>query len=158
MKKIQYWTENLKIKWINNFDDPEAIDWANRFGIHLANKNDKKKYYEKNKVLSQKGRNSNRVPLTTNQLRKFFGEVKRLQMKEFNLMDIKMLKPKLAYAVARTKDRNAKIHDFYEQLVYVIDAIDDEPKFNNFVKIFEAIVAFHKAAEDSDLILETTNK
>jgi CRISPR/Cas system CSM-associated protein Csm2 small subunit len=43
-------------------------------------------------------------PLTTSQLRKFFGEVKRQQMmKEFNETEFTMLKPKLAYAVGRAK-------------------------------------------------------
>lgn len=99
----------------------------------------------------------NSEPLTTSQLRKFFGEVKRQQMmKEFNETEFTMLKPKLAYAVGRAKqngkkNKAQKIEDFY---IVITDAIDkvlnstDRPKaFKNFITAFEAIVAYHKAAE-----------
>jgi len=62
-----------------------------------------------------------------------------------------MLKPKLAYAVAKVKDEDAKIHDFYHVLVGGIDMVTSKEHFKNFIKIFEAIVAYHKAAEDSKL-------
>ncbi len=32
--------------------------------------------------------------------------------------------------------------------------INNEAEFKNFIKIFEAIVAYHKAAEESNLITE----
>ena len=96
-------------------------------------------------------------PLTTSQLRKFFGEVKRQQMmKEFNETEFTMLKPKLAYAVGRAKqngkkNKAQKIEDFY---IVITDAIDkvlnstDRPQaFKNFITAFEAIVAYHKASE-----------
>ena len=95
-------------------------------------------------------------PLTTRQLRKFFGEVKRQQMMGYNETEFTMLKPKLAYAVGRAKqngkkNKAQKIEDFF---VVITDAIDkvlsspDRPKaFKNFITAFEAIVAYHKAAE-----------
>jgi CRISPR type III-A-associated protein Csm2 len=95
-------------------------------------------------------------PLTTSQLRKFFGEVKRQQMMGYNETEFTMLKPKLAYAVGRAKqngkkNKAQKIEDFF---VVITDAIDkvlsspDRPKaFKNFITAFEAIVAYHKAAE-----------
>lgn len=96
-------------------------------------------------------------PLTTSQLRKFFGEVKRQQMmKEFNETEFIMLKPKLAYAVGRAKQngrkgKKQKIEDFYEVMADAIDKVmdsaDKEKAFKNFITIFEAIVAYHKAAE-----------
>ncbi len=85
-------------------------------------------------------------PLTTNQLRKFFGEVKRQQMVGFNKTDIVLLKPKLAYAVGRDKE-NTKIKDFYEVMSKLIDLVDNEVQFKNFIKVFEAIVAYHKKFE-----------
>lgn len=85
-------------------------------------------------------------PLTTNQLRKFFGEVKRQQMVGFNKTDIVLLKPKLAYAVGRDKE-NTKIKDFYEVMSKLIDLVDNEEQFKNFIKVFEAIVAYHKKYE-----------
>lgn len=87
--------------------------------------------------------------LTTNQLRKFFGEIKRQQMQGFNKTDFVLLKPKLAYAVGRTKNKNAKIVDFYRVMSDAIDKVQNEQHFKNFIKIFEAIVAYHKAAEEN---------
>ena len=96
-------------------------------------------------------------PLTTSQLRKFFGEVKRQQMMtEFNETEFIMLKPKLAYAVGRAKQngrrgKKQRIEDFYlvmaDAIDKVIDSADKEKAFKNFITIFEAIVAYHKAAE-----------
>lgn len=96
-------------------------------------------------------------PLTTSQLRKFFGEVKRQQMmKEFNETEFTMLKPKLAYAVGRAKqngkkNKTQKIGDFYTVITDAIDKVlkspDRSKAFKNFITAFEAIVAYHKAAE-----------
>ena len=96
-------------------------------------------------------------PLTTSQLRKFFGEVKRQQMMtEFNETEFIMLKPKLAYAVGRAKQngrkgKKQKIEDFYwvmaDAIDKVMDSTDKEKAFKNFITIFEAIVAYHKAEE-----------
>ncbi len=96
-------------------------------------------------------------PLTTSQLRKFFGEVKRQQMmKEFDETEFTMLKPKLAYAVGRAKqngkkNKAQKIEDFFIVITDAIDKVlnstDRAKAFKNFITVFEAIVAYHKAAE-----------
>lgn len=86
--------------------------------------------------------------LTTNQLRKFFGEVKRQQMSGYDETDFVLLKPKLAYAVGRAKQKDSKIKDFYMVISNAIDKVHNEQQFKNFIKIFEAIVAYHKAAEE----------
>ena len=95
--------------------------------------------------------------LTTSQLRKFFGEVKRQQMNGWDETAFALLKPKLAYAKGRAninKKRNQinKIDDFYTIIVAAIDLVlksaDKKKAFNNFTQIFEAIVAYHKAAEE----------
>lgn len=60
-----------------------------------------------------------------------------------------MLKPMLAYAVGRDK-KKTKTKEFGEEMSKGIDAIrlEDEVHakndFKNFLKIFEAIVAYHK--------------
>lgn len=90
--------------------------------------------------------------LTTSQLRKFFGAVKQIQMKsEFDLTDVVLLKPKLAYAVGRTKEKlkrgeRSKIEDFNDIIVSGINMVSNKEQFKRFVNIFEAIVAYHKAA------------
>lgn len=95
-------------------------------------------------------------PLTTSQLRKFFGEVKRQQMMGYNETEFTMLKPKLAYAVGRAKqngkkNKSQKIEDFFVVITDAIDKVlsssDRAKAFKNFITAFEAIVAYHKAAE-----------
>ena len=95
-------------------------------------------------------------PLTTSQLRKFFGEVKRQQMMGYNETEFTMLKPKLAYAVGRAKqngkkNKAQKIEDFFTVITDAIDKVlsssDRTKAFKNFITAFEAIVAYHKAAE-----------
>ena len=116
----------------------ETVLFAEEFGKYLATKGE----YDD--------------PLTTSQLRKFFGEVKRQQMMGYNSTNFVMLKPKLAYAVGRAKqnakkNRHQKIEDFYKVLTDAINKVeasaDKVKSFNNFIKIFEAIVAYHKSAE-----------
>ena len=95
-------------------------------------------------------------PLTTSQLRKFFGEVKRQQMMGYNETEFTMLKPKLAYAVGRAKqngkkNKAQKIEDFFvvitDAINKVLSSSDRAKAFKNFITAFEAIVAYHKAAE-----------
>lgn len=86
--------------------------------------------------------------LTTSQLRKFFGEVKRQQMIGYKESNFVLLKPKLAYAVGRA-DKNSKIQDFYYIMSNAIDLVSNEKQFKNFIKVFEAIVAYHKVSEAS---------
>ena len=114
-----------------------TVQFAEEFGKYLALKDDAS-------------------PLTTSQLRKFFGEVKRQQMtRGYDETEFVMLKPKLAYAVGRAKEkekgRYLKIEDFYFVMADAIDKVvkssDKEIAFRNFITAFEAIVAYHKAAE-----------
>lgn len=107
-----------------------------------------------------KGDGVNVEPLTTTQLRKFFGEVKRQQLKGYSPTSFIMLKPKLAYAVGRAKQKaknsvwSFKIEDFYEVIAKAIDDVASTPEdkrdiaFKNFIAAFEAIVAYHKVAEE----------
>ncbi len=115
-----------------------TVQFAEKFGNYLAEKEDQAE------------------PLTTSQLRKFFGEVKRQQMTGYDDTEFVMLKPKLAYAVGRAKQNGRKgkyqkIEDFYSVMADAIDKVEastDKPKaFKNFITTFEAIVAYHKAAE-----------
>lgn len=148
------WTEFIpESEIVGNVGKP-TVDFAKKFGSHLGT-DDKESYVDK-----KSGKTKDKViraKLTTTQLRKFFGEIKRQQMKGYNETDFVLLKPKLAYAVGRVKDPSAKINDLYMVLAKAIDivvqenGIAKENKFKNFIKIFEAIVAYHKAAEESNL-------
>lgn len=135
------WNKNDLIpkEEIQNKVTDVTVQFAERFGKYLA----------KDDFDSE--------PLTTSQLRKFFGEVKRQQMmKDFNETEFTMLKPKLAYAVGRVKqsgrkNKGQKIEDFFTVITDAIDKVlassDRAKAFKNFITAFEAIVAYHKAAE-----------
>lgn len=138
----KYPEQNLKTEWIYDGITPDAVEWTQSFGEFLTKKQNEIK------------------PLTTGQLRKFFGEIKRIESNvEKYQNDIAMLKPLLAYAVGRDTIKynkkgqniiNNKTHikEFAEEVEKGIDAVLNgknlKSDFNNFVKIIEAIVAYHK--------------
>jgi CRISPR-associated protein Csm2 len=92
--------------------------------------------------------------ITTTQLRKFFGAVKsidmtyRLKPHEFNPIEVKLLLPALAYAVGREKnEKKQALEKLYNVLKAGIDEVKTIDEFNNFVSLFEAIVAYKKYAD-----------
>lgn len=113
-----------------------AVDFAKEFGQYLA----------RDSYITVNGRPVKLSYLSTSQLRKFFGEIKRQQLTGYNEADFILLKPKLAYAVGRA-EKNSKVKYFYEVISDAIDKVKNEQSFKNFIKIFEAIVAYHKEAE-----------
>lgn len=134
------WDKMIPKQEIQEKVTPTAIEFAEKFGKYLAEKDESTK----------------EEPLTPTQLRRFFGEVKRQQMTEYNETEFIMLKPKLAYAVGRAKQSgkrgfHQKIEDFYFVLADAIDKVIGSPNKplarKNFISIFEAIVAYHKASE-----------
>lgn len=138
------WKEMIPETEITDKVTKETVNFAKKFGKHLG---------ADDTFTDKKGNTkSKQNKMTTNQLRKFFGEVKRQQMQGYNETDFVLLKPKLAYAVGRAKSRDAKINDFYFVMSDAIDKVKDEKTFKNFIQIFEAIVAYHKAAENGATI------
>ncbi|GAB2801386.1 type III-A CRISPR-associated protein Csm2 [Rhabdobacter roseus] len=85
--------------------------------------------------------------VSTSQLRRFFGAIKRIQADFDGLSgEVLLLEPKLAYAVGRDKNKT-KLKDLYDLLSPLIRGIsEDRARFQNFVNVLEAIVAYHKAA------------
>lgn len=134
MEKYEY-PKPLKPEWITGEAkiDDTVVGWANSFGEYLTSKND--------------GTND----LSTSQIRRFFGEMKRIQSDFKKYQDeVPMIKAKLAYAVGRDYDNRkrrpkSKIQEFFDELERGLNAIQGKEKhFKNFVKLVEAIVAFHK--------------
>lgn len=137
------WKEFIPSTEITDRITEKTIDFAERFGKYL---NESDMNPQTHKPLKNH--------MTTSQLRKFFGEVKRQQMLGYDPTRFILLKPKLAYVVGRVKkeakDRfviHFKIADFYNVMSKAIDLVKDEKSFGNFISVFEAIVAYHKAAE-----------
>jgi len=113
--------------------------------------------------------------LTSSQLRKFFGEVKRLHMK-YNILltsikkneknkdnivkknAFKEIETMLALIVANaryTYSRGKIPKGFYEFLETEIKAIDNAEKFEDFVKYFEAVVGhYYFIAKEKGLKLD----
>ena len=120
---------NFKKEWITERITESAIKEAESFGIEL-----------------KKG------DFTTSQIRNFFGEVKRIQMKGLagNESDFLLLKPKLAYSAKRAKVKGAS--DFKQVIDQAIDAVqcsqaEADKRFKNFCDFLEVILAYHKAAD-----------
>ncbi len=139
------WTEKIPVTEITEKVTTETVKYAERFGSYLG-KDDVIETPDRGGRM----RRTKYSKLTTNQLRKFFGEVKRQQMEGYDETSFVLLKPKLAYAVGRAKDKNAKINDFYFVIADAIDQVKDDKSFKRFIQIFEAIVAYHKAAEENN--------
>ena len=84
--------------------------------------------------------------LTVSQIRNVYGMVKQMEMRGFDANEFVLLKPKLAYAAARANVEG--VRELKEVLSWAIDEVDnDESKFARFVDFFEAILAYHKAAD-----------
>jgi CRISPR-associated protein Csm2 len=105
------------------------------------------------KKLAPENNDSN--AMTSSQLRNFFGGLKKIQLEakvqkdeEFNLLKVKLLKPKLAYAKGRAtstpKTKYNRIGIFYDEVAVAIDAIQTKQHLLNFVDWIEAVVAYHK--------------
>jgi len=124
---------NLEIKWITGEQKMgvEMVEWANSIGEKLAKGKE-----------DRRGRPSQQ--LTTSQIRKFFGEVKRIQADwEKYSDDVPLLNAKLAYAVGRKNEFGIKLFakTFYEA---IMTASQEKDYFDRLVKILEATVAYHK--------------
>ncbi len=132
-------------KWMIEGFDEETIDYTEFLGFYFKEKG-----------------------LTTSQIRNFFGEVKKIQMKtqdyalqskvlEFSeLTALKLLLPKLAYNATRNK--NTK--DFKDVFTIAVKAVLEAEvdfkgkqsafkkaivqRFENFTNFFEAVLAYHR--------------
>lgn len=117
--------------WIKQGFTPKTLDFCNDFGKFLVGGGEKD-------------------GMTTSQIRNFFGEVKRIQMKGIlkEKSAFYLLKPKLAY-LAKRAEKN-KTENFKEIMSIAHDAVlSDETKiehtFKNYVDFLEAILAYHKS-------------
>jgi CRISPR-associated protein Csm2 len=122
----------FKTEWISKQLDPDAIKWAEHMG----------KQYN--------------TVITTSQIRKFFGALRGLELKaDQNQVQLLLLKPKLAYAIARIKknlnprfdeDKIKSLDKFFKDFSQALDTVKstDRNTLNNFISLFEAFVAYHK--------------
>ena len=100
------------------------------------------------------GKELNRNRLTTSQIRQVFTRLKSIEAKGYagQRTDFMMLKPYLAYAAGR-QNKVAGLQTFKEKITCGIDAVlegsdprEEQKRFGNFCKLFEAILAYHRAS------------
>ena len=120
-------------KWITTEIDNETIDFADKLGRVLT------------KPINKKGYEDEKEGLTNSQIRIFFGEMRRIQTNGYDekgKLSFLMLKPKVAYASKGNDKEGMKI--FYEFFCHAHKWVNNENTFDNFLKLMEAALAFHK--------------
>jgi CRISPR-associated protein Csm2 len=133
-------------EWISTGIDEAGIQYLENFGYFLCDKK------------SETDRFAGRDAVTISQIRNIFGEVKRIESvidapKSEWKRDFLFLRPKIAYAAARvlSKSPYSKIKQFREVLEKAHAEVKEEAmRMKNFVKFFEAIVAYHKVYGGKD--------
>lgn len=114
--------------WISTGATPEMVKYAEEAGKFMA----------ENK-------------LTNSKIRSIYGEIKRIQMGEFEneKSSFYLLKPKVAYAFGREKD-NKGLELF--KLIFDLSSNDvtDKKTYLNFCNFIEAILAYHKSYGGKD--------
>ena len=120
-------------EWIRTGIKGPAIDYAEKLGQRLVNEK-----------------------FTTSQIRNFYGELKRIQLKgikeDKQKSSFHLLHPKLAYAAKRagTGANTFKTEILKAHKEVRIDEPDSDSRFQNFCDLCEAILAFHKASGGKD--------
>ena len=89
--------------------------------------------------------------LTNSKIRSIYGEIKRIQMGEFEKekSSFYLLKPKVAYALGRD-DKNEGLKLFKMVFDKASGFVNDQKSYHNFSNFIEAILAYHKAYGGKD--------
>ena len=119
------WKNDFNKEWITNGIDKNGVKFTDDFGRFLSRQ------------------------LSTSQIRNIYGELKRIQMKGFanEKTAFILLKPKMAYATARSKSLKP-LKDVFNEAFDAIDTSNNEKgekHFINLMDFMEAILAYHKA-------------
>ncbi len=119
--------------WIKTGATIEMVDFAQKAGKYMADNG-----------------------LTSSKIRSIYGEVKRIQMKQFTeeRTAFYLLKPKVAYAVGREKATNKNNMEGLKlfQLIFneCFPHVTDNKTYKNFCDLMEAILAYHKSYVTND--------
>ena len=108
--------------WIKDGANRAMVDFAEKAGAFMA-----------------------RNGLTSSQIRNFYGEIKRIQIGDFEneRASFCLLKPKVAYAVSR--QNNKGILFFQKAFIEAWGHVETKGDFDNFCSLMEAMLAYHKA-------------
>lgn len=110
-------------EWIINGATPDLVDFAEKVGEFMAKNG-----------------------LTNSKIRNVYGEIKRIQMGEFEKekSSFYLLKPKVAYALGRD-EKNEGLKLFKKIFDKCFEFVTDQKSYLNFCNLMEAILAYHKA-------------
>lgn len=112
----------IRAEWFTKGADKDLVKYAEQAGIDLKN-----------------------GKLSNSKIRSIYGEVKRIQMGTWgkNKSAFYLLKPKVAYAYGRDKNRGLEIFkDIFDDAVQYVT---DDKSYDNFCNFMEAILAYHRA-------------
>ena len=115
-------------QWITSSADSALVDYAEKAG----------------KFMAKRG-------LTNSKIRSIYGEIKRIQMSEFEKEKSAfiLLKPKVAYALGRDAN-NDGLKLFKEIFDLSSTDVTNQKSYQNFCNFMEAILAYHKANGGKD--------
>lgn len=84
--------------------------------------------------------------LTSSKIRSIYGEIKRIQMGQFEKEKASffLLRPKVAYAVGRDKE-NTGLQLFKLVFDESAQCVKDDKTFRHFANFMEAVLAYHRA-------------
>lgn len=127
-------------EWVANRLDTDAVLYAEEFGKWLAGQ------------AIENGRLHKEQKLTTTQFRNIFSEVVRIRLQglsENNEKALMLLKPRMAYNMARQKKQggqalNNVMQPAIDCIFEVEDPKDKQARFDRFADFFEAILAYHR--------------
>ncbi len=129
-EKPKEWLQNQTIDhvWITNKADEAMIDFSDEAGKYMAKNG-----------------------LTNSKIRSIYGEIKRIQMGDFEKekASFLLLRPKVAYALGRD-DKNKGLELFKLIFDETSKKVVDQKSFVNFCNLFESILAFHKSYGGKD--------
>ena len=114
--------------WIIHEATPKLVEYAEKAGEFMAKNG-----------------------LTNSKIRSIYGEIKRIQMGEFEKekSSFFLLKPKVAYALGRD-DKNEGLRLFKLIFDQASQSVCDQKTYHNFSNFIEAILAYHKAYGGKD--------
>lgn len=118
----------FKNEWITNEASSETVKYAEEMGEFMAKNG-----------------------LTNSKIRSIYGEIKRIQMGEFEKekSSFYLLKPKVAYALGRD-EKNEGLKLFKKIFDKSSESVNNQKSYLNFCNLIEAILAYHKAYGGKD--------
>lgn len=125
--------------WITKGADQEMIEFSEKAGDYMAPCG-----------ITDKDRKYDKQSLSKSQIRNVYGEIKRIQFKNFKLDETKtsfmLLKPKVAYAEGRNRTMGLSLFKLiFDDAWNEVSKDFNSKRYNNFCALLESILAYHKA-------------